>query len=111
MKIEKPELVAYILIIVGLVLLIFTFIMAYIMLIADPNFLPALNLSEALGEILGPIAVALIRIMYLGVMGWVGSIATIRGIQLYKEFKSAARQQPPQAATSKAEEERKSEKA
>lgn len=109
MKIEKPELVAYILIIVGLVLLIFTFIMAYLMLIADPNILPALNLSEALGEILGPIAVAIIRVMYLGVMGWVGSIATMRGIQLYKESKPATQQPPAQAVTPKAEEEKKSE--
>lgn len=109
MKIEKPELVAYILIIVGLVLLIFTFIMAYIMLIADPNILPALNLSEALGEILGPIAVAIIRVMYLGIMGWVGSIATMRGIQLYKESKPTTQQPPAQAVTPKAEEEKKSE--
>jgi len=110
MKIEKPELVAYILIIVGLALLLFTFIMAYVMLIAETGVLPALNLSEALGEILGPIAEAIIRIMYLGIMGWTGSIATIRGIQLYKEAKPTS-QQPPQAFQPKAEEEKKPEKA
>jgi uncharacterized membrane protein len=110
MKIEKPELVAYILMIVGLMLLIFTFIMAYIMLIADTGILPALNLSEALGEILGPIAEAIIRIMYLGIMGWIGSIATMRGIQLYKESKPT-KQQAPQATQTKAEEETKPEKA
>ncbi|MGQ9624227.1 MAG: hypothetical protein ACUVUF_00415 [Candidatus Bathycorpusculaceae bacterium] len=110
MKIEKPELVAYILMVVGVVLLIFTFIMAYIMLIADTGILPALNLSEALGEILGPIAEAIIRIMYLGIMGWIGSILTIRGIQLYKESKPT-KQQPPQATQLKAEEETKPEKA
>ncbi len=90
MKIEKPELVAFILIGVGLALLIFTFIMAYIMLIASIGILPAPNLSEALGEILGPIAEAIIRIMYLGIMGWAGSIATMRGIQLYKESKQTS---------------------
>jgi hypothetical protein len=111
MKIEKPELVAYILLIVGLMLLIFTFIMAYLMLIANPNISSALNLSEALGEILGPITEAIIRIMYLGVMGWIGSIATIRGIQLYKESKPTAQQPRAQAVTPKAEEEKKSEKA
>jgi hypothetical protein len=110
MKIEKPELVAYILITVGLVLLIFTFIMAYVMLIAETGILPAPNLSEALGEILGPIAEAIIRVMYLGIMGWTGSIATIRGIQLYKESKPTT-QQPSQVAPPKTEEEKKSEKA
>jgi len=90
MKIEKAELAAYILIIVGLVLLVFTFLMAYILLTSDFGMiLHQIDLSRALSEILGPIAAAIIRVLYLGVMGWAGSIATIRGIQLYKEIKRA----------------------
>ncbi len=90
MKIEKAEIAAYMLIVVGLVLLIFTFIMAYILLTSDFGIVfHQIDLSKALSEILGPIAAAIIRVLYLGVMGWAGSIATIRGIQLYKEIKRA----------------------
>jgi hypothetical protein len=87
MKIEKAELVAYILIVVGLLLLIFTFVMAFLMLTSVVAVTTSLDLSKALGEILGPIAEAVIKVMFLGVMGWTGSIATMRGIQLYKESK------------------------
>ena len=89
MKVEKPELMAYILIVVGLLLLIFTFVMAFLMLTSVVSIASSMDLSQALGEILGPIAEAVIKIMFLGVMGWTGSIATMRGIQLYKESKPA----------------------
>lgn len=85
MKFEKTELFAYVFLIIGVILLIFTFYMAFALLIANLSFLQGQNLSEALGDVLGPIAEALIKILYLGVMGWVGSIITIRGIQLLKE--------------------------
>ncbi|MEM3536574.1 MAG: hypothetical protein QXF44_02235 [Candidatus Bathyarchaeia archaeon] len=94
MKIERTELVAYILIGIGAVLLILTFVMAFMLLTSKLNISSGGNLSEAIGDILGPIAEALIKIMYLGIMGWVGSIATIRGIQLVKEAKQSAAQQP-----------------
>ena len=92
MKIERTELMAYILIAIGAILLIITFYMAFTLLVAELGILAAPNLSEALGEILGPIAEALIKVLYLGVMGWTGSIATIRGIQLIKEAKSSVQQ-------------------
>ncbi|MEM1552472.1 MAG: hypothetical protein QXS01_06825 [Candidatus Bathyarchaeia archaeon] len=88
MKIEKAELVAYILIAVGLLLLIITFIMAYLKLESVVSIITSGNISEVLGQIFGPIVEAVIKIMFLGIMGWVGSIATMRGIQLYKEAKT-----------------------
>lgn len=97
MKIEKPELVAYILIAVGLLLLVLTFVMAFLMLTSIVGIATGMDLSQALGEILGPIAEAVIKIMFLGVMGWTGSIATMRGIQLYKESKPVPRPQRVQA--------------
>lgn len=97
MKVEKPELMAYILILVGLLLLIFTFVMAFLMLTSVLSLATSLDLSQALGEILGPITEAVIKVMFLGVMGWTGSIATIRGIQLYKEAKPALQPQQTQA--------------
>jgi len=98
MRIEKTALVAYILLIVGVVLLIFTFAMAYIMLSSVLSILAAPDLSGALGKILGPLAEAIIKVLYLAVMGYVGSILTIRGIQLYKEVKATS-QPPPQTKT------------
>jgi type IV secretory pathway VirB2 component (pilin) len=103
MKVEKSELVAYILIGVGVVLLILTFVMAYLILTsaASPSTSP--DLSKALGEILGPIAEAVVKVMFLGIMGWTGSIATMRGIQLYKESKPAVQPKTEEKTPEKSE--------
>ncbi len=85
MKIERTELAGFILLGIGTVLLILTFYMAFTLVVSELGMLPAPNLSEAIGEILGPITEAIIKVMYLGVMGWTGSIAAIRGIQLIRE--------------------------
>jgi uncharacterized RDD family membrane protein YckC len=87
MKMGKAELMSYILIIVGVTLLILTFVMAAMLLTSELGIVSQSDLSQALGEILEPIAAAVIRVLYLGIMGWMGSIATIRGIQLYEEVK------------------------
>lgn len=102
MKIEKPELVAYIMIATGLVLLILTFILAAIMLMSVVGIATSQDISKALGGILGPIAEAIIKVMFLGIMGWAGSLATMRGIQLYRESKSTM--QPQQIQQPKAAE-------
>lgn len=102
LKIERAELTAYILIATGLLLLILTFIIAYLMLISVASIATSNDLSKALGITLGHIAEAVVRIMFLGIMGWTGSIATMRGIQLYKESKPPA--QPQQIRQPKTEE-------
>lgn len=104
MKIEKAELVAYILIAIGAILLIITFYMAFMLLTAQLSILPTPNLSQAMGEILGPITEALIKVLYLGIMGWIGSIATIRGIQLIKETKSTTQKKMPSQSTQESKE-------
>jgi len=103
MKFEKPELVAYILIGVGVVLLILTFVMAYLILTSVASLLTSQDLSKALGEILGPIAEAVVKVMFLGIMGWTGSIATMRGIQLYKESKPAVQPKTEEKTPEKSE--------
>ncbi|MCW4052258.1 MAG: hypothetical protein NWE78_03475, partial [Candidatus Bathyarchaeota archaeon] len=40
------------------------------------------DLAEVFGEALAPLIQACIRLMYLGVMGWIGSLLTVRGIPL-----------------------------
>lgn len=100
MKTEKAELTAYILIAVGVILLSITFYMAFSLLWTQLGNLFGLDLTKALGSVLGPISEAIIKIMYLGIMGWIGSILTMRGVQLIKETKQASQQrtqviQPP----------------
>ena len=109
MKIDRTELVAFILLGIGLVLLILTFYMAYTLVVAELGIISAPDLSEALGEILGPIAEAIIKVMYLGIMGWTGSIATMRGIQLTKEARRISVQQPTQEKEEKTKTAEKSE--
>jgi hypothetical protein len=46
---------------------------------------------EAFGEAIGPLIETCIRIMYLGIMGWIGSILTVRGIQLVTQLKHEAK--------------------
>ena len=81
---EKSEILGYVVILVGVGLLVFTFINAYLFLGEKLGILST-NLVEAFGEVLGPLIETCIRIMYLGVMGWIGSIVTIRGVQIFTQ--------------------------
>jgi len=45
------------------------------------------DLMAVFGEALAPLIEASIRVMYLGVMGWIGSILTMRGAQLLTSLK------------------------
>jgi hypothetical protein len=65
---------------IGVALLIFTFFSAYGLLTADLSPISTQDLVQTFGESLGPLIAAAIHIMYLGVMGWVSSLITIRGV-------------------------------
>jgi hypothetical protein len=67
---------------IGVALLIFTFFSAYGFLTADLSPISTQDLVQTFGEALGPLIAAAIHIMYLGVMGWVGSLITIRGVTI-----------------------------
>ena len=67
---------------IGVTLLIFTFFSAYGLLTADLSPISTQDLVQAFGEALGPLIAAAIHIMYLGVMGWVSSLITIRGVTI-----------------------------
>jgi hypothetical protein len=87
---EKSEILAYSVLFVGVGLLVFTFFNAYLFL-GEKISLLSTNLIEAFGESIGPLIETCIRIMYLGIMGWIGSILTIRGIQLLTQLKREAK--------------------
>ncbi len=90
---DKSMLIAYILLFTGIGLLAFTFISAYIFLINNPSINGSSDLMDVFGSSLAPLIGASIRIMYLGVMGWIGAGLTARGVQLMSQLKRLATKQ------------------
>jgi Na+/serine symporter len=64
---------------VGIALLLITFIFACVHLHGDIKVLPVPSLMASFGEALSPLVEAAIRILYLGVMGWIASTVTAKG--------------------------------
>lgn len=67
---------------IGVALLIFTFISAYGFLTQTLSIVASEDLMRTFGDALAPLVAACIHIMYLGVMGWIGSLITIRGVTI-----------------------------
>jgi hypothetical protein len=67
---------------IGITLLVITFASAYSFLAGDLQVLSAQDLAQTFGDSLAPLIATSIRIMYLGVMGWIGSLITIRGVTI-----------------------------
>jgi hypothetical protein len=93
LRFERTELAGLVTLFVGVILLAFTFLSAFGFLSGSISILASADLTELFGNAMGPLVEAIIRILYLGIMGWVGSILTIRGVQLLKREKEAAPQQ------------------
>lgn len=74
----------------GVILLAVTFLSAYGFLSGSILILASADLTELFGNAMAPLVEAIIRILYLGIMGWIGSILTIRGVQLLKREKEPA---------------------
>ena len=85
---EKAEISGLIILFIGVALLLFTFLNAYWFLTRDIGLISTGDLVEAFGESLAPLIATCIRIMYLGIMGWIGSLLTLRGISLLKQKES-----------------------
>ena len=88
---DKAMLIAYVALFTGIGLLAFTFISAYKFLINNPAITGSSDLVDVFGSSLAPLIAASIRIMYLGIMGWIGSGLTTRGVQLVTQLKRLAR--------------------
>lgn len=89
--IDRAEISAFAVLFLGLALLTFTFFNAYLFLKGQLGIMATSNFIAVFGEALAPLIEACIRVMYLGVMGWIGSIITIRGAQLLTSLKREAR--------------------
>jgi hypothetical protein len=88
---------------IGVALLVTTFVDAYLFLKEDVSILLVPNLIAAFGEALAPLIEASIRMMYLGVMGWIGSTVTIRGITVLLQVKPEIKPKTPKKTKAKAE--------
>jgi hypothetical protein len=97
---------------IGVALLIFTFISAYGFLTQSLSIIASEDLVRTFGEALAPLIATCIRVMYLGVMGWIGSLLTIRGVTIIAHApkvevvapqKPMVAQQKPQPQKTKAE--------
>jgi len=64
----------------GIALLLITFTIACIHLHGDIKVLPVPSLMASFGEALSPLVEAAIRVLYLGLMGWIASTVTAKGL-------------------------------
>ena len=79
---DKIALSGITVLMIGVALLIGTFVSAYGFLTQSLSIVASEDLVRTFGEALAPLIATCIRIMYLGVMGWIGSLLTIRGVTL-----------------------------
>jgi len=82
LRINCSEFSGITILLVGLALLIVTFLIACIHLQEGVNLLPVPSFMSFLGEGLSPLIEAAIRALYLGLMGWIASTVTAKGIKV-----------------------------
>ena len=82
---DRITLSGTIVLMIGVALLIFTFVSAYAFLTQSLSIVTSSDLSRTFGEALAPLIATSVHIMYLGVMGWVSSILTIRGVTILSQ--------------------------
>jgi hypothetical protein len=80
LRIKVSESSGATILLIGIALLVITFIVACIHLYGGINILPVPSLMASFGESLSPLLEAAIRILYLGLMGWIASKVTAKGI-------------------------------
>jgi len=99
LKFDKVEISGLVVLFVGVSLLAATFYSAFMFLVGDITILTSVDLAELFGNALAPLIKAIIHILYLGIMGWVGSILTIRAVQLLKKEKAPLTQSQTKSQT------------
>ena len=87
---DKITLSGTVVLMVGVGLLIFTFASAYGFLTSELSIITSGDLVRTFGDSLAPLIVTSIHIMYLGIMGWIGSILTIRGVTILSQARQTS---------------------
>jgi hypothetical protein len=80
--IDDVKMSGFTVLFIGVGLLIFTFYTAFQFLVGVQGIAPPGDFVGIFGESLSPLITYAIRALYLGIMGWVGSILTRRGVQI-----------------------------
>jgi len=88
---KTSEASGIVILLIGVALLVTIFIDTFLFLTEDISILPVPNLIAAFGEALAPMIEASIRMLYLGVMGWIGSTITMRGVTVLLQVKPEIR--------------------
>jgi hypothetical protein len=84
----------------GLVLLGFTFVQAYLLLLVNVQITGA-EFTDIFGSSMQALVTACIKIIYLGVMGWVGALVTARGVTLLQQPRSEVKPKEEEKPTEK----------
>ena len=100
---DNVQTLGFAALIIGIGMLVFTFINAYLFLGADLGIVASSDLVGLFGEALAPLIATVIRVMYLGIMGWIGSLLTVRGIQLLTKSKREPSSEPKPKSKPEAE--------
>jgi len=82
LRIKPSESSGITILLTGLALLGITFILACIHLQGNINVLPVPRLMSSFGEALSPLIEAAIRVLYLGIMGWIATTVTTKGVNV-----------------------------
>ena len=82
MTMDSVKLSGFVILFVGVGVLLFTLANAYMLLTDVQDILGSQDLINLFGEALAPLISYAIRALYLGIMGWIGSILTRRGVQI-----------------------------
>jgi hypothetical protein len=85
---EQIKISGFAVLFIGVALLLFTFVCAYQLLVGVFDIPATEDLMGMFGEALAPLIAYAIRALYLGIMGWVGSIMTRRGVQIVTSLPS-----------------------
>jgi hypothetical protein len=97
LRIKYSEASGITILLTGIALLSVTFIIACIHLQGDINVLPVPSLMASFGAALSPIIEAAIRVLYLGLMGWIASKVTAKGITVLLQAKLLDKTSLPKA--------------
>ncbi len=96
---ETIKISGFVVLFSGVAVLLFTFFNAYLFLLGALEIPVSTNLIAAFGEALAPLIQMCIRAVYLGIMGWIGSILTRRGVQIITVEKEETKPKDKKAKT------------
>jgi hypothetical protein len=81
-RLNNVRRTGFITLFIGVATLLFTFLYAFQLLIGFGGITGDNDLINLFGVALAPLMSYAIRALYLGIMGWIGSILTRRGVQI-----------------------------